>query len=239
MTSSRNTSLYTWAPLTEDGSVRWMKYSFGLGTANSLAFRHDDGTWTVVSPSKDGMASVFDEFSRNGSVSALVAPNAYHHVGQRTWRHVFPGATSYAPEGAHFRLGTQSPGIAYRSTADLLPRLPAGVELFLPEGMKRPDLLIRITVRDKTIWWLGDLFSNNAAHDQTLPLRVISRFFGSGLGYRRNAKPGLVYVDDARAWLRSIRNALGQYPPSIVIPAHGDPVVDDAARRTQDLLKDL
>lgn len=35
-------SLHTWVPLTPEGSVRWLKYSFGPGTANTLAVRQDD-----------------------------------------------------------------------------------------------------------------------------------------------------------------------------------------------------
>jgi glyoxylase-like metal-dependent hydrolase (beta-lactamase superfamily II) len=66
---------------------------------------------------------------------------------------------------------------------------------------------------------------------------VVARLAGSGLGYRRNGKPGLVYVNDAAAWLESTRAAIAARPPSVVVPAHGDPVLEDTAKRTQALLE--
>ena len=64
-------------------------------------------------------------------------------------------------------------------------------------------------------------------------LRLLSRFLGSGLGYRCNSKPELVYVRDRAAWLRSIRAALEELPPTVVVPAHGDPVLDNVVERTR------
>jgi hypothetical protein len=93
-----------------------------------------------------------------------------------------------------------------------------------------------VSVAGTTVWWMGDLFSNTAADDQNWLLRLIAPLAGSGLGYRRNSKPGLIYVRDREAWLRSVTDALEANPPSIVVPAHGSPVLEDTARRTRDLL---
>ena len=182
---------------------------------------------------------MLDELAEDGTVSALIAPNAFHHRGQPAWRRRFPDAVSYAPEGALPRLAQKSPGVPYRPISELIERVRPRVDPFTPLGLKAPDMLVRVSVPGDTVWWMGDLFSNSTAADQVWWLRrLVAPLAGSGLGYRRNAKPGLVYVRDRAAWLGSIRDALGRHPPSIVVPAHGDPVSEDAAPRTQQLLSD-
>ena len=229
-------ALQTWAPLVPDGSVRWLKYSFGPGTANTLAVRPSGGRWIVVSPSIDSPPHVYDELARDGEVGALVSPNAYHHRGQAAWRRRFPGAVSHAPAGAIERLRKKSPEVEYRPLDDSTT-FGEHVRVVVPDGQKSPDLLMRVIADDTTIWWLGDLFSNSTRADQVWWLRLVGRLAGSGLGYRCNSKPELVYVDDRAAWLRSIREAIAAAPPAIVVPAHGDPVIDDTARRTDELLR--
>ena len=225
--------LNKWMPLTaEGGDVQWLKYSFGPGTANSLAAKLSDGTWWVVSPPSGAPASVYDALDQRGGVSALVAPNAYHNGGQRAWRERFPRAVSYAPSGANSRLSKKTPGVEYRPIEELAQKLwPARV--LLPEGMKSPDILLQIPTQAGPIWWMGDQFSNSGVSDQIWLLRWLSRFAGSGLGYRCNSKPELVYVRDRAAWIGSIRAALEEWAPAVVVPAHGDPVTDDALERTR------
>ena len=225
-------TLYRWLPLTEDASVIWLKYSFGPGTANSLAAKLDDGTWMIVSPPARAPAEVFDRIADTGGVSALIAPNPYHNLGQIDWRTRFPAAIGYAPSGARPRLSKKTPGEVYQPLeqmqAALLP-----IHLVLPDGMKVPDALFRIPNAVGDIWWMGDLFANSSKADQTWPLRLLARLAGSGLGYRANTKPEVVYVKDRGVWLDSLRRALDAAPPAIVVPAHGDPVVENAAQRTQ------
>ena len=224
--------LNIWRPLTTDGSVQWLKYSFGPGTANALAVKPGTGGWIVVSPPADPPASVFETLEQQGGVGALIAPNAYHNLGQPSWRARFPQAVSFAPSGAHARLAKRTRGVPYRPLEELAHQLqPSSV--FLPEGMKTPDILIRVPISDGFLWWMGDQFSNSSVNDQIWPLRLLARFVGSGLGYRCNSKPELVYVSDRAAWLGSIRQALEESPPTIVVPAHGDPVTEDTAARTR------
>jgi hypothetical protein len=224
--------LNIWQPLTADGNVRWLKYSFGPGTANSLAVKPQIGGWLVVSPPAGAPASVFETLEQQGDVSALVAPNAYHNLGQPAWRARFPRAVSFAPSGAHARLSKKTPGVPYRPIEELAHQIRPS-SLFLPEGMKTPDILVRIPTNDGFLWWMGDQFSNSSLADQIWPLRLLARFVGSGLGYRCNSKPELVYVRDRAAWIGSIRKALEECPPTIVVPAHGDPVTEEASGRTR------
>jgi hypothetical protein len=219
----------SWRELTRD--VRWLEYSFGPGIAGTLAIR-TSGEWTVMSPASRPPPSALDALERDGRVTALVAPNAYHHLGQAAWRDRFPEAVSYAPEGSLPRLRKKS-NVDYRSITDLAR---PGLSILVPDGMKSPDVLLHAAIDGANVWWLGDLFSNTRAGDQSLLLRILGWLAGSGPGYRRNQKPGLVYVRDRDAWLASIRAALAEHPPAIVVPAHGEPVIDDTTNRTSALV---
>ena len=227
---------YAWQDLTARGELRWLKYSFGPGSANTLAVRLDGG-WLVVSPAAGAPAHVFDSLADDGGVIALLSPNAYHHTGQAAWRERFPNAPSYAPRAAFARLAKKSAGVDYRPLEELERELPSNIRCIVPDGLKSPDVLLCIVTPSERVWWLGELFSNSSKADQVWLLRLVSRLFGSGLGYRRNTRPGVVYVKDEDAWLTSLRRILGEAPPSIVLPAHGDCVREDTAERTRRLIQ--
>ena len=222
-----------WRPLTREGDVRVLKYSWGPASANALAVRLESKGWLVVSPPRGAPASVHDELAADGGVVALLAPNAYHYLGQAEWRRRFPAATSWAPAGALPRLAGKS-SETFGNADELARELSPGMALVFPDGQKSPDSLLRVTTASgEVVWWLGDLFSNTTPADQTWWLRPLAWLGGSGPGYRRNSRPELVYVSERAPWLASVRNALAAHPPTLVVPAHGDPVVHDAAGRTK------
>jgi hypothetical protein len=229
------TGLNVWEPLTPDGNVLWLKYWWGPGSANALAFRLPDGAWAIVSPPSSAPDQVYEEIRSRGEVRLLIAPNAFHHLGQAAWRACFPGAKSYAPTGAFERLAKQTPDIAYHPIEQLADTL-APARIFIPAGMKTPDLLLHIPYEGGSLWWLGDQFSNNSKADQVFLFRLLSRIIANGPGFWCNPKPELVYVHDRSAWLSSMRAALSENPPTIALCAHGDPVTADAAARTQHAL---
>jgi hypothetical protein len=223
--------LNRWQPLTPDGRILWLKYWWGPGSANALAFARADGTWAIVSPPLNVPQPAYDHIQHRGRVAALIAPNAFHHLGQSEWRARCPDAVSYAPAGALERLARKSPNITYRSVEDSLDALAPASPLLL-HGMKRPDLLLRIATPAGALWWVGDQFSNTSKHDLKFLLRIVSRLVAHGPGFGLNPKPELVFVSDRKAWLASLQTAVNADPPSILVCAHGDPVVADTAHRT-------
>ena len=145
-------ALHAWHPLSADGNIRGLKYSFGPGTANTMAVRLDDGCWMVVSPSSSSPAAALDELANEGGVSALVAPNAFHHLGQAAWRARFPDAVSYAPASALPRLASKCAAVPFRPAEELVARLPGAVGIVEPAGMKAPDLFVRATSGADTVY---------------------------------------------------------------------------------------
>lgn len=226
----------SWQPMTADGSVLALKYSFGPGTANTLAARTDDGSWLVVSPSAKSPPEVMEELAKQGPVRALLAPNGFHHLGQAAWRARFPEATSYAPPGALQRLNKKAASIPFRPVDELSSKLPSNMAIFMPEGLKAPDLLFRVTTPGGTVWFGGDLLSNTNPAEVPLPARLVFGLLGGGTGYRVNRMVGLFYLKDRKAFEASVLAAFEQAPPSAIVPAHGDPVRDDAMAKSRAIL---
>ncbi len=227
--------LHKWMNLVPDGSVRAIKYSFGVATANTMAVRREDGTWLVVSPAMGMPPELLEELARDGEVSALVAPNGYHHMGQAVWRARFPQAVSYAPSGSLARLGKKAPGIPFLPTEDLAKQLGSGIELLVPGGLKVADLLVRATTPAGDVWFSGDLVSNTVPEDMNAIPRFILGLLGGGGGYRFNKVPALVYLRDRKAWNASVAPRLGDASTQVILPAHGNPITEGAAEKSRAL----
>ncbi len=127
-----------WRPLTACGDVRVLKYSWGPANANALAIRLRPGGWLVVSPPRAAPPGVHEELAADGGVQALLAPNAYHYLGQAAWRRRFPTATSWAPSGALERIAKKTNGAPFGRAEDFVDQLPDNISLVLPAGQKKP-----------------------------------------------------------------------------------------------------
>ena len=229
-------ALHEWINLTGDGNVRGLKYSFGPGTANMMAAKLEDGTWLLVSPSAGSPPEVLESLTNDGGVSALLAPNGFHHMGQAAWRARFPQAVSYGPEGGLKRLSGKAAGIDWRPLSELTAKLPPSTAVFLPEGMKNPDLMVRTTTGAETVWFTGDLLSNTTDADLSAVPRFIFGLFGGNGGYKLNKIPSMVYLKDKAAFVASVRSAVEAAPMTLAYPAHGDPVTDDVMAQTRAIL---
>ncbi len=229
-------ALHQWQPLVSDGSVLALKYSFGFGLANTLAAKMDDGSWLAISPAVGIADAALETLASQGGVSALIAPNGSHHMGQAPWRKRFPNAVSYAAQGALARLASKSPGVAYQPIDELQRKVGDRIAFVEPAGMKAPDLVVRIGGAAGTVWFGGDLISNTSAADMSLLARIGFSLMGGGPGYRFNSVPSMVYLKDKAAWKADVRARMAEHPPVAVLPAHGDAVTADAAALTQAIL---
>lgn len=227
--------LHKWQQVASDGSVRALKYSFGMGTANTLAARLDDGTWCVVSPCVGAPPELLEQLARDGDVSALVANNGFHHLGQATWRRRFPGAVSYAAAGSIARLAKKCAGVEFQPLPALSAKLPQRIRFYEPAGMKAPDLLARLNVSEGAIWFTGDLISNTTAADLPTVFRIIMSAVGGGPGYRLNPIPAIMYLKERPSWRAAVRQLFDEAPIASILPAHGDLITADATERTRAL----
>lgn len=228
-------ALYQWQALDSTGNVQVLTYSFGPGTANTMAVKLDDGSFLVVSPATNAPESALAELAKLGPVSALLAPNGFHHMGQAAWRKHFPNAASYAPEDAIKRVSGKS-GVDYLPVSALQAKLGPHVQVIAPKGLKSSDLLVHASTPDGAFWFGGDLISNSAPGEGSVIFRAISRLVGGGPGYRFNPLGAMLYIKDKAAWKADVRERMGRERLVAVVPAHGHVAIGETVARTHEIL---
>ena len=181
------------------------EYNFGPGTANALAVGGKDGL-IVVSPPCRVSPGVFDDLAQYGPVRALVASNAFHHMGLPEWKARFPDAAIFAPAQSIKRVKKQSKVSDIRPLADIAPIAGSRVELTDMPHYKTGEVLVRITTDSGLVWYVTDVIMN---------LRELPR------------QP-LFMVRNKRALRRWLANEFRSTSPGWLIATHGD-VVDFTA----------
>lgn len=206
-----------------DAFVLFREYAFSKGAyATTLVFRGVDGL-VVVSPGSGASARELDALRAHGEVRALVAPNPYHHLGQRAWRDAFPNAVSYAPRAALPRLAKRASDIPFRPLSELT--LPAHVHCAELPGFKGGETFFSIRTGRGAVWFTGDLLTN-IQRTPGPPVRWLFTWTDSAPGFRL-FRPGVwLLVRDKKAVRAWMLDRLASDPPSVVVPAHG-PAFDE------------
>jgi glyoxylase-like metal-dependent hydrolase (beta-lactamase superfamily II) len=202
----------------ENPLVLFREYAFSKGAyATTLVFRGTDGL-VVVSPGSGVTARELDALKEHGEVTALVANNAFHHLGQGPWREHFPNAKSYAPSGALERLRKKAPAIPFRPLSELA--LPSGVEAHEIPGFKQGEAFFSIRTSRGTLWFTGDLLTN-IQKTPGPPVRWLFSWTGSAPGYRLFRPAVWLLVRDKKAVRAWMLDRLASDPPALIVPAHG------------------
>ena len=202
-------------------------YSFGPGVANALAVGCEGGL-IVVSPPCKAATGVFDDLKPSARVRALVASNAFHHMGLALWKARCRDAELFAPAQSD-RARRTAVGAA-RHPADRQcpchgrPRL----ELVDMPHYKTGELLVRIDTARGLVWYVTDVIMNMPELPRHPLVRLIFQLSGSAPGLRYNNIAPLFMVKNKAALRRWLADEARNKPPRWLIPAHGD-IVDLAA----------
>jgi hypothetical protein len=192
-------------------------YSLGGGnTANMVAFRLPGGSLGVISPAGRVRDETLAALSEHGTVTALIAPNAFHNLGLPVWAERFPEAGIYAGESALKRLRGRLPGLNIQPVSAL--STGPGTDLIELPDMRNGETFLRTTVDGKGAWYGGDVFLNMAALPGALG-RVLG-LIGMGPGFVVNPINRRVMMRDraaVRAWAAETLSDVG-----VLIPGHGE-----------------
>jgi hypothetical protein len=199
------------------------EYNFGPGTANALAVGGRDGL-IVVSPPCRVAPGVFDDLSQYGPVRALVASNAFHHLGLPEWKARFPDAEIFAPTQSIKRVTKQSKLSGIRPLADAAPVAGRRVELTDMPHYKTGEVLVRIKADGGLVWYVTDVIMNLRELPQQPLMRTLFRLSGCAPGLKFNNIAPLFMVRNKRALRRWLANEFRSTSPSWLIATHGDPV---------------
>lgn len=222
-----------WEAIDDEGRVRRCAYPGGNAapTANAVAIEVGGGSLVLISPPGGADAEeAFAELDGLGRVVAIVPPNGFHRAGVAGAEARYPEAPIFVDPRAADRVAQKCRDRGrVRPLAELTPRLPAGVEIFVPPHLKRADTWARVDTSAGTVWYFTDLVINIDRLPGGL-LGLVCRCLGFRTGLAVNRFGGRVMLVRDRpalsAWLCA---ELERRPAAAVVTGHG-PAVRDAAQ---------
>jgi hypothetical protein len=230
------TTPHGWRIFEDKSPVLLYPYSFGPGVANALAVGGEGGL-LVISPPWRAAPGVFDDLAAFGAVRALIASNAFHHLGLREWKARFPQAAIFAPAQSIARIAKLSKLEGIRPLAEAQPLAGPRVELVDMPHYRTGELLVRIRTDRGLAWYLTDVITNMSELPGSLLFKFLFWLSGSAPGLRFNNVAPLFMVRDKAALRRWLREEFDKNPPQWLIPTHGD-IVDFAQSPEQRTLFD-
>jgi hypothetical protein len=211
-----------WKVLDRDASLLYREYKFGGGVATTLVFRGKDDGLVVMSPASGLDAPAFEELKEFGQVTALVANNDLHWLGQATWRQHFPAARSFAPNAAILRL-TKKSKVTFEPLESAGPLLSEGATLREPTGLKG-NVFALIRAKSGTYWYASDVLANIPELPPGFIFRTLMSMTDSAPGYKLFRPSVWLQVKDKKGLRAWFDKELADLPPTTMIPAHGPPV---------------
>lgn len=218
------TTAHAWKIFDERTPILTCEYSFGPGLANALAVGGKAGL-VVVSPPLRAAAGVFDDLAQYGPVRALVASNAFHHLGIPEWKARFPDAAIFAPAQSIARVEKRTSLTGIRPLSEAGSITGPALELIDMPHYKTGEALVRITTERGVVWYVTDVIMNMPELPRNPIARFVFRVSGSAPGPKFNNIAPLFMVRDKAALRRWLCDEFRKAPPAWMIATHGD-VVD-------------
>lgn len=197
---------------------------YGDGRVRMLAFGLRDGGLAVVSPGAKMSQAHFDALAAWGEPRFLVAPNAYHNLGLRSWSKRFPDAQVVAHERALKRLRKKLPELHFSGLDALVAALPDGVRLMCPPQAKQGEVWVSLATAQGRAWFVVDGILNEA-HLPPGALGVVMRVLGFRTGLITNPFFKRLFLSDKAAHKAWVREELTRDPPALFLPCHGEVLV--------------
>lgn len=226
-----------WTVVDERLPLLTYSYTFAPeAVANALAIGGPEGL-IVLSPPARPKEEAFTELERHGKVRALVASNAFHHLGLPAWKKRYPDATIFAPAQGVARVEKRTKLSGVRPIAEAASLLAPNVELVDMPHYRTGEILARIKTETDLIWFITDLIFNLPALPKAFPIHQIFKWTNSGPGFKLNGVGTVFMVRDRPALYRWMRREVEKAPPTLVLPCHGPPVrMDPPGQLLLDLL---
>jgi hypothetical protein len=209
-----------WKIFDPDTPVLTYEYSFGPGTANALAVGGKDGLF-IVSPPYRATEASFEDLRAHGPVRALVASNAFHHMGIPEWKRRFPDAEVFAPAQSVKRVERQTKLSGIRPLSDAAAITGLHLELVDMPYYRTGEVLVRVKTARGLIWYVTDIILNLQVLPRNPIINLLFRSTGSAPGLTYNKVGPLFMVKDRPALKRWFAVEYEKNPPRWLIATHG------------------
>jgi hypothetical protein len=213
-----------WLVIDDQFPVLCREYRFGPGMATTLVIGMGEHRLLAVSPGCKLGDAAHEELKAHGEVTALVAPNRFHHLGIGEWLKRWPEARAYAGEQSLRRLNEKCSAGAVFAPLSQLPPLRAGIHIDNPPGMKNTDLVLRVRTGRGWVWYINDLLMNMRELPKNSLARLMLAVAGMKKGLCAPRMARMLNVRDRKAVGLWLFVELDAKPPAVVVFGHGDPL---------------
>jgi hypothetical protein len=223
---------FEWEHVDEAHGVWTREYVFApKSLARMMTARAKDGSLVAISPANGLGEKDFETLRADGGVSALIAPNGFHHLGLASWSQAFPNARIFAPAKASARVAKKQPKLRVIEPLEALaPLLADGVRVLDLPGISIGETWITVEAASGPIWYVADsCFSMETAPASLIP-RLLFKWTDSAPGFKINGLGLAMFTKDKPALRKFMLDRLAEQAPSTVITAHGA-VVREAGLR--------
>ena len=210
-----------WQVFDAERPILTYQYSFGPGIANALAVRGRRGL-VVVSPPCRVEPGVLDDLVPYGKVDALVASNAFHHMGLGGWKERYPDAGLFAPAQSIARVEKQTKLSGIKPLSEAASITGPDRELVDMPHYKTGEVLVRLKTELGWLWYVTDVIMNMPKVPPNFPFNLVFKWTRSAPGLRMNGVAPLFMVKNKTKLRNWLGDEAASKPPSLVVACHGD-----------------
>jgi hypothetical protein len=221
------TTPHGWNIFDADIPILTYTYSFGPGMANALAVGGRSGL-IIVSPPYRATRAVVEDLSPYGRVLALIASNAFHHMGVPEWKRQFPEAAIFAPAQAVARVERQTRLGGIRPLADASAITGPRLDLIDMPHYRTGEVLVRMRTDRGVVWYVTDVILNMPTLPTNPIIKILFKLSGNAPGLKFNNIAPVFMAKDKKAVKCWLAAEYQKEPPLWLIATHGD-IADLAA----------
>lgn len=225
---------HAWERIDEDAGLWTREYAFRPGSlARMMTARAKDGSLIAISPASGLDDADFDALRKDGGVSAIIAPNGFHHLGLASWSAAFPNARLFAPSAAIGRVKKQQPNLKnLEPLSAIAPLLGDGVKTQECPGISIGEAWLTSKSKDGPVWYVSDSCFSMPEEPSALIPRLLFRWTKSAPGFQINGLGLKMFTKDKPAYKRFFLERLAEEAPAAVVTAHGAIVREAGLRET-------
>jgi hypothetical protein len=219
-----------WQPIQGRDDAWYGRYLVPNFASNSVAIAFGGDEHLIISPGKALLAD-FDRLFPNygsglGEGLHIVLPNAYHYMGLEAWLKSYPKARVYASKQATSALLKKGLGdldckLEVLEQADM--GLPERARWVFPPGHRGGDAWLLLPHQDAWLWVVCDSFLNYPRVSNQPVARMMQKLLGAAPGLKISKVIKYFIMTDRSAFKGWVLDRLEEYPPSVLLPSHGDP----------------
>ena len=222
--------------------LEYARYIVPNFASNTIVVRGQEGVVTVISPGAsllESFAGKYPELDQDqGRNLRIVMPNSYHFMGVNVWRERYPKAQLFASKKAIARLDKKGiNGISELQRG--IPNMQGRAFWAVPPGHRGGDVWLCLPLSaGGWVWVTCDSFLHYPRMSNQPIARLVQRVMGAAPGLKLSRVIKYLLMTDRSAFKAWCSKFLDSYPPTVLLPSHGEPLIDkELPQKLQELIE--